>query len=468
MRRFSSQQRSPQPLAPDQGALDQAVLNQAVIDQAVHAQRRGRFLERLGGVAAVIPAAPLAIHHADCEWPFRQNSDFWYLTGFDEPEAVALFLPHRPEGERYVLFVQAKEPRAEVWTGFRWGTEGAVARFGAELAHPLEELPERLASYLDGAEGIAFRVGKHPKVEPLVLQAWARQLDRAPRSGRAALGLVAPCPILHELRLRKGPEELERMREACRISAEAHELARQVARPGLNERQVQAVMEQHFLEQGARGPAYGSIVAGGDNACVLHYTANNAPLRDGDLLLIDAGCCLPDYYNGDITRTFPINGRFSGEQRALYELVLAAQQAAVTSVRPGHTAEGVHETALRLLVEGLVELGLLRGAVDGLIEQGAYRHLYMHRTGHWLGLDVHDVGAYRLGEHHVTLEPGMVLTVEPGLYVSDRLPVPEGQPEIAERWKGIGIRIEDDVAVSDHGHEVLTAAALKVPAALER
>ena len=367
-----------------------------------------------------------------------------------------------------MLFVEAKDPGAEVWNGFRWGCDGAVTSFGADLAHPRSELAERLAEYLDGAEGIAFRVGRHPQVEPLVLAAWARQLDRAPRSGKAALGLVAPCPLLHELRLRKEPQELARMREAARISAEAHELARRVVRPGLSERQVQAVIEQHFLEQGARGPAYGSIVAGGDNACVLHYTANADVLRDGDLLLIDAGCSLDDYYNGDITRTFPVNGRFSGEQRALYELVLAAQEAAVAAVAPGQTAEGVHDTAVRVLVEGLVELGLLSGAVDGLIEQGAYRHLYMHRTGHWLGLDVHDVGAYRLGEHHVALEPGMVLTVEPGLYVSDRLAVPEGQPAIAERWKGIGIRIEDDVAVGDHGHEVLTAAALKAPAAMER
>ena len=416
----------------------------------------------------MIPAAPLVTHHADCEWPFRQNSDFWYLTGFDEPDAVALFLPHRPEGERFVLFVQPKEPSAEVWMGFRWGCEGAVERFGADLAHPREELAERLADYLRGAEGIAFRVRKHPEVEPHVLQAWAGQLDRAPRSGTAALGLVAPCPLLHALRLRKSPEEIARMREAARISAEAHELARQVVRPGLNERQVQGVIEQHFLEQGARGPAYGSIVAGGDNACVLHYTANNALLKDGDLLLIDAGCSLNDYYNGDITRTFPINGRFSAEQRALYDLVLAAQEAAVAVVAPGQTAEGVHDTAVRVLVEGLVDLGLLQGEADGIIEQGAYRHLYMHRTGHWLGLDVHDVGAYRLGEHHVALETGMVLTVEPGLYVSDRLPVPEGQPEIEARWKGIGIRIEDDVAVTDHGHENLTAAALKAPAALER
>jgi Xaa-Pro aminopeptidase len=439
-----------------------------MFDPSTFAQRRQRFFAQLGEAAAVIPAAALVTHHADCEWPFRQNSDFWYLTGFDEPEAVALFLPHRPEGERYVLFVQPREASAEVWNGFRWGTEGAVAEFGADLAHPRSELEQRLPDYLRGAEGIAFRVGKHPKVEPLVLAAWASQLDRAPRSGRAALGLVAPCPLLHELRLRKGPEELERMREAARISAEAHELARQVVRPGLNERQVQAVIEQHFLEQGARGPAYGTIVAGGDNACVLHYIANNAPLNDGDLLLIDAGCSLADYYNGDITRSFPINGRFSGEQRALYELVLAAQEAAVASVAPGFSAEGVHETALRVLVAGLLDLGLLAGSLDGVIEQGAYRHLYMHRTGHWLGLDVHDVGAYRLGEHHVELEPGMVLTVEPGLYVSDRLPVPEGQPEIEARWKGIGIRIEDDVAVTSHGHENLTAAALKSPAALER
>ena len=439
-----------------------------MLPAAVHAERRERFLAQLGGAAAVIPAAPLVTHHADCEWPFRQNSDFWYLTGFDEPAAVALFLPHRPVGERYVLFVAPKEPTAEVWTGHRWGCEGAVSAFGADLAHPIAELEQRLGDYLRGAEGIAFRVGRHPQVEPLVLRAWAQQLDRAPRSGTAALGLVAPCPLLHALRLRKEPGELARMREACRISAEAHELARQVARPGLSERQVQAVIEQHFLEQGARGPAYGTIVAGGDNACVLHYTANKAPLRDGELLLIDAGCSLGDYYNGDITRTFPVNGRFSAEQRALYGLVLAAQQAAVAAVAPGHTAEGVHGTAVRVLVEGLLELGLLAGDRDGIIEQGAYRHLYMHRTGHWLGLDVHDVGAYRLGEHPLQLEPGMVLTVEPGLYVSDRLPVPEGQPAIAERWKGIGIRIEDDVAVTDHGQEVLTAAALKAVAAMER
>ena len=430
-------------------------------------------MTELGGAAAVIPAATLVTHHADTEWPFRQNSDFWYLTGLDEPDAVALFLPHRPVGERFVLFVNPREPSAEVWTGRRWGCEGAVDRFGADCAHPRIELDALLPQYLEGAEGIAFRIGSHPLVEPLVLRAWATQLDRAPRTGSAALALVAPCPVLHRMRLRKEPSELERMREACKISAAAHELARATVRPGMTERQVQALIEQHFLEHGARGAAYSSIVAGGDNACVLHYIDNRDVLQEGDLLLIDAGCSLPDYYNGDITRTFPVGGRFSGEQRELDALVLAAQEAAIDSVHPGQTAEDVHATAVRVMVEGLVDLGLLLGDVDGLIEQGAYRHLYMHRTGHWLGLDVHDVGAYRLGEHHVELEPGMVLTVEPGLYVSDRLAVPEGQPSIDDRWKGIGIRIEDDVAVRDRqdvacGHEVLSVDALKAVEAMER
>ena len=437
-------------------------------DPSIHASRRQRFLDQLGAAAAVIPAATLATHHADCEFPFRQDSDFFYLTGFDEPDAVALLLPHRPEGERFVLFVHPKDPAAEVWTGFRWGTEGAVERYGADIAHPLDQLSALLPGYLEGAEAIAFRVGRHPAVEPLVLSAWGRQLDSYARAGTAALGLVAPTPVLHRLRLVKEGHELQRLREACRISAEAHELARTMTQPGMNEAEVQAAIEAHFRAAGARGPAYGSIVAGGDNACVLHYTANTAALQDGDLLLIDAGCSVDDYYNGDITRTFPVNGRFSAEQRELYSLVLAAQEAALETVHPGGTAEQVHATALRVLVEGLVDLGLLLGDVDGLIEQGAYRHLYMHRTGHWLGLDVHDVGAYRLGDHPAPLEPGMVLTVEPGLYISDRLAVPEGQPEIDERWKGIGIRIEDDVAVTGSGHEVLSAAAQKSVAAMER
>jgi Xaa-Pro aminopeptidase len=235
----------------------------------------------------------------------------------------------------------------------------------------------------------------------------------------------------------------------------------------MNERDLQAQIEKYFLEKGTRGPAYGSIIASGDNACVLHYTANNSLIRDGDLVLIDAGCSLDDYYNGDITRTFPANGKFSAEQKALYEITLIAQEAAIQCVRPGDSAENVHMTALKYLVEGLVDIGLLSGEVDSIIEQEAYSHLYMHRTGHWLGLDVHDVGAYRLGDYHLKLEPGMILTVEPGIYISDRLAVPEGQPEIDDRWKGIGIRIEDDVLVTKDSFEVLSRSAMKNVSDLE-
>ncbi len=433
----------------------------------VFLQRRARFLAQLDGKAAIIPAANMVPHHADCQYPFRQDSDFWYLTGFDEPEAVALFLPNRSQGEQFVLFVLPKESGIEVWNGFRCGVEDAVNNYGADVAHSIDEFSERLTDYLKGADGIAFRVGKHPKIEPLVMQVWAEQLEHLPRTGSAAMTLAPPCPLLHQLRLRKEPLEIERMREAARISAEAHELARSKVRPGMTERQIQAVIEQHFLEQGARGPAYGSIVAGGDNACILHYTENSSPLRDGELLLIDAGCSLMDYYNGDITRTFPINGRFTSEQKAIYEVVLEAQIAAIDSVVLGQNADGVHMTALRILVRGLLELGLLKGTIDSIIENDSYRHLYMHRTGHWLGLDVHDVGAYRLGDYNVELEQGMVLTVEPGLYISDRLPVPEGQPEIHNRWKGIGIRIEDDVLVDKYKPEVLSQKALKQVDALE-
>jgi len=432
-----------------------------VADLSIFRRRRDIFLSHLGSHAAVIPAAELVTHHADCEYPFRQNSDFWYLTGFDEPNAVALLLPHKPKGEQYVLFVLPKESSAEVWTGFRWGTKGVLDNFDVDISHPLNELPKLLSHYLDGAEGIAFRVGKHPHLEPLVLKTWSEHLQKLPRSGFAPFSMIAPCPLLHDLRLRKDDFEIERMRIAAKISAEGHEIVRGFARPGMNERDLQAQIEKYFLEKGTRGPAYGSIIASGDNACVLHYTANNSLIRDGDLVLIDAGCSLDDYYNGDITRTFPANGKFSGEQKALYEITLMAQEAAIKCVCPGDSAENVHMTALKHLVEGLVDIGLLVGEVDSIIEQEAYSHLYMHRTGHWLGLDVHDVGAYRLGDYHLKLEPGMVLTVEPGLYISDRLAVPEGQPEIDERWKGIGIRIEDDVLVTKDSLEVLSISATK-------
>ena len=422
---------------------------------------------QLGNKAGIIPAASMVTHHADCEYPFRQDSDFWYLTGFDESDAIAMFLPYRPKGEQYILFVHPSDPAIEVWSGFRCGVEGVVNHFGVDIGHPLEEFPKLISDYLVGAEGIAFRVGKNIKVESLVLKTWADQLDKVQRTGGKAISMMAPCPLLHQMRLYKDSLEIERIREATKISAEAHEFAREVTYPGMNERQLQGVIEQYFLQKGARGPAYNSIVAGGDNACVLHYTANNKTLKDGDLVLIDAGCSLVDYYNGDITRTFPVNGKFTSEQKAIYEIVLAAQKAAIDSIIPGQNAEGIHIAALEVLVDGLVDLGLLIGNTESLIEQDAYRHLYMHRTGHWLGLDVHDVGSYRLGEYYVELQKGMVLTVEPGIYISDRLSVPKGQPEIHSRWKGIGIRIEDDVLVRENTPEVLTSGALKSIEAME-
>ncbi len=424
-------------------------------------KRRERFFELLSGNAAIIPAASLVVHHADCEYPFRQNSDFWYLTGFDEPNAVALFLPHFPIGERFILFVMPKQISAEIWTGFRWGVEGAQTNFGADIAHSIEELEDFLPRYLEKADGISFRVGKNPKLEAIVLKTWSSLLNDSSRKGYAPAQLLPPCPLLHQLRLKKDKWEIASLRKAAEITSKAHELARATAKPGMFEKQIQALIEHYFLDQGARGPAYGSIVASGENACILHYVSNQSQLRGGDLLLIDAGCSTNDYYNADITRTFPISGSFSSEQRNLYQIVLAAQQAAIKSVVTGSTTDTVHMSALRVLVEGLLDLGLLKGNIDSIIEQGAYRHFYMHRTGHWLGLDVHDAGAYRLGDYEVELEKGMVLTVEPGLYISDFVEVPEDQPEVPERWKGIGIRIEDDVLVDESFPEVLTSGALK-------
>ncbi len=430
--------------------------------------RRKRFLLELNGSAAIIPGASLVTHHSDCEYPFRQNSDFWYLTGFDEPDAVALFLPYRPEGEQYILFVMPKESSEEVWHGFRWGIKGVVENFDVDIAHSLDQLSEKLSGYLYGSEHIFFRIGKHPKVEPLVLKFLSEALDRYSRSGALPMGLHSPCSILHKLRLKKDPWEISRMREAACISSKAHELARQVTRPGMNEREIQAIIEKSFLDQGARGPAYSSIVAGGENACILHYTSNQSLLKNGELLLIDAGCSLDDYYNADITRTFPINGKFTPEQKALYEIVLAAQNAAINCVLPGENTEKVHFRAVKILVEGLIDIGLLKGEADSIIEQGLYHHIYMHRTGHWLGLDVHDVGAYRLGEYPIPLEEGMLLTVEPGIYISDLMPVPEGQPKIEEHWKGIGIRIEDDVLVTKDVPEILSSDAFKSINEMER
>ncbi len=430
-------------------------------------ERREIFLDKLGGKAAIIPGAKLVTHHADCEYPFRQDSNFWYLTGFDEPDAIALFLSHKPKGERFILFVAPKDVNSEVWHGFRWGVEGAEKKFKADKAHSINDLRDLLPKYINGSDEIVFAIGKHPLIEKIVLEIFSQQLENRSRLGVGANSIKSPAIYLNEMRLIKSEFEIERMREAIQISAEAHELVRESISSKKNERQVQGILEGFFLEKGARGPAYNSIVASGDNACILHYTSNNSPLNKGDLLLIDAGCSLTDYYNGDITRTIPIGGKFSREQKIIYEIVLNAQKTAIKCAVTGSNSSNVHNVALAILIEGLKDIGLLRGSTDEIIEKQLYKHLYMHRTGHWLGLDVHDVGAYRMGDYEVPLQNGMILTVEPGLYISDRIPVPEGQPTIDEKWKGIGIRIEDDILVKDNKPEVLSVAALKEISDLE-
>jgi len=424
-------------------------------------ERRKNFLKKINGKAAIIPGAELVKHHADCEYPFRQNSDFWYLTGFDEPNSIALFLAHKPEGERFILFVNEKDAISEVWHGFRWGTEGAEKVFKADKSHPINQFAERLPNYLNGADEIIFTIGKNKKIESIILDLWSNQLNNFSRIGFAPTAVKPLEMYLNEMRLIKSNYEIKRMREASQISAEAHELVRYNVNSKTNERQLQGLIEGFFLEKGTRGPAYNTIIASGDNACILHYTANNSVLKKGDLLLVDAGCSLPDYYNGDVTRTFPVGGKFSSEQRAIYEIVLSAQKHAIENVVVGHSSNFIHYEALKILISGLKDLKLLKGDTEGIIESGSYKHLYMHQTGHWLGLDVHDVGAYRLGDYEVLLENGMILTVEPGIYISDRIPVPDGQPPIDEKWKGIGIRIEDDVLVREKSPEILSHHALK-------
>ncbi|MEQ6917900.1 Xaa-Pro aminopeptidase [Halomonas aquatica] len=429
--------------------------------QITHAEYRARrrvLMERLSADSAVLlPGASLVTRSRDSEFPFRQDSDFHYLTGFPEPDALLLLLPGREDGES-VLFCQDRDPALEAWTGIRLGAKGAVREHGIDQAFENAERDARLAGLLDGRKALYLPLD----------DAGALQLAEEVRgelSGRARRGAVAPTVfadvsgLVHEQRMVKSEAELALMRHAGEVSARAHVRAMRASRPGLVERQLQAELEHEFRWQGGSGPAYASIVGGGSNACVLHYIENHAPLRDGELVLIDAGAEF-DLYAGDITRTFPVNGRFTPAQQALYEVVLAAQERAVEAVRPGATLVTIHEGVVHDLTAGLIELGLLEGDVQARIADGDYKRFYLHSTSHWLGLDVHDVGAYRLQGEPRALLPGMVLTVEPGLYVPDADDMPEA-------FRGVGIRIEDDVAVTPEGHEVLTSAVPKRVADIE-
>jgi len=434
--------------------------------QSEYRQRREQLMTKIGKGTAVFRSAPMAVMHNDVEYNFRQDSDFFYLTGFNEPEAVAVLVPHHEE-HRFVLFVQPKDPERETWTGYRVGVDAAKERFGADMVYPIAELDEKLPQYLEKADRIYYRLGRDRPFNDTILKHWQQLMRTYPKRGTGPIALEDPAPTLHSLRQLKSEAELDLMRRAAAISAEAHNRAREFARPGCYEYQVQAEIEHVFRMRGAIGVAYPSIVASGANACILHYTENDRQMQDGELLLIDAGCAY-GYYNGDITRTFPVGGKFTPEQKAIYEIVLEAQLQAIAQVHPGNPYSQIHETAVRVIVAGLLDLGLLQGDMEEIIKEEKYKPFYMHKTGHWLGLDVHDVGVYQHGETAHTLEPGQVTTVEPGIYIGSDIKPAEGQPEVEARWRGIGVRIEDDVLVTAIGHEILTSDVPKSVAEMER
>ncbi|MFM7560658.1 aminopeptidase P N-terminal domain-containing protein, partial [Cylindrospermopsis raciborskii] len=429
-------------------------------------QRREQVMAKISGGTAIFRSAPTAVMHNDVEYVYRQDSDFYYLTGFNEPEAVAVLAPHHGE-HRFVLFVQPKDREKEVWSGYRCGVEGAKEIYGADIAYPITELDDKLPQYLQKAERIYYHLGRDSHFNDRMIRHYQNLLATRPRRGTGPIAIEDTGPIIHGLRLHKSDFEVDLMRQAADIAVSAHNHAMSIARPGSYEYEIQAEIEHIFRLQGGMGPAYPSIVAAGKNACVLHYIENNYQMQEQELLLIDAGCAYK-YYNSDITRTFPINGKFTPEQKALYEIVLEAQKQAIQEVKPGNGFDAPHKKAVQVLTEGLIEVGLLKGEVNQLIQEGKYKQFYMHRTSHWLGLDVHDVGVYQHGEVPQVLQTGQVLTIEPGLYVVPHTPPAEDQPPIDDRWVGIGIRIEDDVLVTPQGNEVLTAGVPKEISDLQR
>lgn len=425
----------------------------------VYRGRRDEFARQLSDGVAIVPAAVHAQRSADSEYAYRQDSDFHYLTGFGEPEAVLVLAPNHAS-ERTVLFVRPRDRTQEIWTGRRAGVEGAVAAYGADAAYPIDELDKRLPEYLVGAATIYYALGRDERFDRRVLAALAAARTSVRRAGRAPHAFVEPGTILHEMRVVKRPEELALMRRAAAITGAGFDAGMRITRPGLWEYELQAAIEHRFRTEGSSSVAYTSIVAGGDNATILHYNTNDRQLADGDLVLVDAGS---EYrtYASDVTRTWPVNGRFSAEQRAIYDIVLAAQKAGIERVRAGTAYEAFHDAAVRVLIEGLLDVGLLAETVDQALESGSYREFYPHRTGHYLGLDVHHVRRYRNADDSSRLlESGMVVTVEPGIYVQrDR--------ECDARWSGIGVRIEDDVLCTAGDPEILTAAIPREAGALE-
>lgn len=433
------------------------------MDSAEFARRRSAVMQRIGPDAvAIVTAAPERIRSRDSHYPYRQDSDFAYLTGFPEPDAVAVLLPGRADGAeegQFILFCRDRDPAREIWDGVRAGPAGAIGDYGADQAFAIGELDARLPELLGRVRRVYFTLGQRRGFDRRLVR-WLNALKQQSRRGvNAPPEIIGLDSLVHEMRLIKSQAELALMRQAAAVSARAHARAMRTCKPGLKEFQLGAEI-RHEFEFNDMTPAYSSIVGGGANACILHYVENSAVLRDGDLVLVDAGAehC---GYCADITRVFPVNGKFSGPQRALTEVVLAAQRAAIDQIKSGQHWNQPHEAAVRTLTEGLLALGLLQGELNELIEKEGYKRYYMHSTGHWLGMDVHDVGAYKRNGAWRELEPDMVLTVEPGLYVG------ANEQDAPREFRGIGIRIEDDVRVTATGNEILTSGVPKDVAEVE-
>jgi Xaa-Pro aminopeptidase len=427
---------------------------------SIHADRRARLAELLGPRAALVLASPPEqLRNGDVHYKFRQDSDILYLTGFEEPGAVVIFRPDHPRTP-FVLFVRPRNPSEETWTGRRAGVEGAIARFGADAAFPTGELETRVPDLLAGVDDVHFCFGRDEEWDARVLRLLGKMRNAERRGVRAPVRLVDARLTLHEMRLIKSPDEIATLRRAADITAEAHTGAMRAARAGVGEHEIEALIDYTFRRRGGTGPGYPSIVGGGANAVILHYVENSASLQEGQLLLVDAGCEV-DGFTADVTRTFPIGTRFSSAQRRVYEAVLDVQQAAIEAVRPGATLDAIHTQVVQGLTARMVDLGLLQGDVATLVADQAFKAYYMHRTSHWLGLDVHDVGFYSVEGTARGLQPGMVLTIEPGLYIS-----PDATTAPAD-LRGIGVRIEDDILVTHDGYENLTRATPKTVAEIE-
>lgn len=430
------------------------------MNQKEFKRRRKELMQQIGkGNIALIASALSKTRNRDIEFPFRQDSDFYYLTGFEEANSLAVFIPGREQGE-YILFCQAFDEKKALWEGACAGTEGAIEYYAADDSFPIDDVDEILSGMLENKHKVFYPIGRDSELDQQVME-WINHIRKNSRNGVSAPSeLLSLEHVLHEMRLFKSATEIKLMRRAIEVSGKAHKRAMRQCTPGLYEYQIESEIVHEFMQAGLRATAYPSIVAGGKNACVLHYVNNKDKLKKGDLLLIDAGVeC--EYYASDITRTFPISGKFSSAQKQLYQLVLDAQIAAIAQVQPGIPWNKAHDESVQVLTQGLVRLGLLKGGVAKLIKDEKYKQFYMHKIGHWLGMDVHDVGDYKLVDEWRLLEPGMALTIEPGLYI------PADCKTVDSKWRGIGIRIEDNLLVTKDGNEVLSAAIPKEIAEIE-